>query len=96
MQVLHTIPDSAMTAISEVEDALFSNALNGNKTAQIFFLKNRAPERWKDMKTVEVLDQLRTEERASLFRALDAAGMTDEQLRAFEQAYGGDDAGTVH
>ena len=31
-----------------VEDALFSNAVKGNVTAQIFWLKNRAPDRWKD------------------------------------------------
>jgi len=31
-----------------VEDALYANALNGNVTAQIFWLKNRAKERWKD------------------------------------------------
>jgi len=31
-----------------VEDALYKNALNGNIVAQIFWLKNRAPDRWKD------------------------------------------------
>ena len=31
-----------------VEDALFSNAVKGNVTAQIFWLKNRACDRWKD------------------------------------------------
>jgi len=31
-----------------VEDALFKSALGGNITAQIFWLKNRAPDRWKD------------------------------------------------
>lgn len=32
-----------------VEDALFKNACEGNTTAQIFWLKNRAPERWRDV-----------------------------------------------
>lgn len=37
-----------------VEDALFSNALKGNVTAQIFWLKNRAKDRWSDRTTHEV------------------------------------------
>lgn len=32
----------------EVENALLQNALNGNITAQIFWLKNRKPTKWKD------------------------------------------------
>lgn len=32
-----------------VEDALYSNAVKGNVVAQIFWLKNRASDRWKDM-----------------------------------------------
>ncbi|GAI99782.1 unnamed protein product [marine sediment metagenome] len=31
-----------------VEDALFSSAVKGNVAAQIFWLKNRAKDRWKD------------------------------------------------
>lgn len=31
-----------------VEDALFLNAVKGNLGAQIFYLKNRAKDRWKD------------------------------------------------
>lgn len=31
-----------------VEDALYSNAVKGNVVAQIFWLKNRASDRWKD------------------------------------------------
>jgi hypothetical protein len=31
-----------------VEDALYTEAIKGNVTAQIFFLKNRAPDRWGD------------------------------------------------
>ena len=37
-----------------VEDALFASALKGNVTAQIFWLKNRAPDRWKDRYEGEV------------------------------------------
>lgn len=32
----------------EVENALLQNALNGNTTAQIFWLKNRRPYKWRD------------------------------------------------
>jgi len=35
-----------------VEDALYASALNGNVVAQIFWLKNRASDRWKDVKEV--------------------------------------------
>ena len=32
----------------EVENALFKNAMNGNVTAQIFWLKNRKKNKWRD------------------------------------------------
>lgn len=32
----------------EVENALLQSALNGNTTAQIFWLKNRRPKKWRD------------------------------------------------
>jgi len=34
--------------IAKISNALFESALDGNVTAQIFFLKNRAPSEWKD------------------------------------------------
>lgn len=37
----------------EVESALLKNALNGNITAQIFWLKNRKPKSWKDKVNIE-------------------------------------------
>ena len=33
---------------NSVEQALYQNALKGSATAQIFWLKNRRPERWND------------------------------------------------
>lgn len=39
--------------IQIVEDALYKGALEGNTTAQIFFLKNRAVDRWRDKQDVE-------------------------------------------
>lgn len=32
----------------EVENALRNSAINGNTTAQIFWLKNRRPDKWQD------------------------------------------------
>ena len=32
----------------EVENALLKRALSGDTTAQIFWLKNRKPEKWRD------------------------------------------------
>lgn len=50
----------------EVENALLSSALDGNTTAQIFWLKNRRPDRWRDKpisdknteKVIEKLDEV--------------------------------------
>lgn len=37
----------------EVENALLSSALEGNITAQIFWLKNRRPDKWRDKQKEE-------------------------------------------
>ena len=37
----------------EVENALLSSALDGNTTAQIFWLKNRRPDKWRDKQKEE-------------------------------------------
>lgn len=37
----------------EVENALFQSAMAGNTTAQIFWLKNRRPNKWRDKREVE-------------------------------------------
>ena len=36
--------------IGNVEDALYRDAVKGNTSAQIFFLKNRAKHKWKDQR----------------------------------------------
>jgi ribosomal protein L16 Arg81 hydroxylase len=51
------ILDRAVTNIIEsriqlVEDALYKNAIEGNVTAQIFYLTNRNSDRWKDKRAV--------------------------------------------
>jgi hypothetical protein len=45
--------DAQDEAVEEVEDALYESAVNGNVTAAIFYLKNRAPGRWKDVQQRE-------------------------------------------
>ncbi len=40
----------------EVENALFKNCMNGNVTAQIFWLKNRQKEKWRDKVEVANVD----------------------------------------
>jgi hypothetical protein len=40
--------------LETVTNALMSNAQDGNVTAQIFYLKNRSPERWQDRRNTEV------------------------------------------
>lgn len=37
----------------EIENALAQSALDGNVTAQIFWLKNRKPDKWKDKPVVD-------------------------------------------
>lgn len=37
----------------EVENALLKAALEGNITAQIFWLKNRRPKKWRDQQRIE-------------------------------------------
>lgn len=38
----------------EVENALLENALGGDTTAQIFWLKNRMPSKWREKQSVEL------------------------------------------
>jgi ACT domain-containing protein len=40
--------------IQIVEEALYSSALKGNVTAQIYYLGNRAPHRWQSVNKVDV------------------------------------------
>lgn len=41
-----------------VENALFQNAMDGNITAQIFWLKNRKPDKWRDKPSYEDTSEL--------------------------------------
>lgn len=42
----------------QVEDSLLKNALAGNVVAQIFWLKNRRPDKWRDKREVETDDTI--------------------------------------
>ena len=56
------IKKGRLSAIGKVSNALFDSAINGNITAQIFYLKNRAPEMYQDVVqqkfTVEAIGKL--------------------------------------
>ena len=39
------------SGLADVTNALYENAMSGNPVSQIFFLKNRDPNRWNDDKT---------------------------------------------
>lgn len=52
------IEEAKRGRIEIVEDALFKQAISGNITAQIFFLKNRAADKWKDRLPEETPTQI--------------------------------------
>lgn len=72
LRVAHT----EEAAIQCVEDALFASALSGKVPAQIFFLCNRRPDRWKTVTKLEHgsssdtdrLDQLKDDQRKLLIK----------------------------
>jgi len=47
------VVEAEAQACDEVEDVLRELALSGHMTALMFWLQNRAPDRWKDMRRVE-------------------------------------------
>lgn len=47
------IETAKLVRIKMVEDALYVSALKGNVTAQMFFLANRRPEEWRDIRKME-------------------------------------------
>lgn len=48
----------------QVENALLASALDGNTTAQIFWLKNRRPDKWRDKPAEKVSEANQTEDDA--------------------------------
>ena len=53
--------------LAEVSNAIYEQALNGNTGAACFFLKNRDPDRWSDVKSVNAVQ-------------INISKMTDTQL----------------
>lgn len=53
LDVSEALKRGQAAAIGKVENALYESAVKGNLGAQVFFLKNRASDRWKD-KTEQV------------------------------------------
>ena len=53
--------------IGEVSNAIFEQALNGSTAAACFYLKNRDPDRWSDVKSVNAVQ-------------INVGKMTDSQL----------------
>ena len=57
----------AARGLAEVSNAIFEQALNGSTGAACFYLKNRDPDRWSDVKSVNALQ-------------INVGKMTDTQL----------------
>ena len=53
-----TIKKSKDVVDRMVENALFKNAIEGNTTAQIFWLKNRKPDKWREKPAYEDTSEL--------------------------------------
>lgn len=63
----------------QVENALLDNALNGDTTAQIFWLKNRRPDKWRDKRDVEHSGGLSVQNQYE--------NMTEEELMELAKKY---------
>ena len=61
--------------IGKITNALFENAMGGNVTAQIFYLKNRAPEEWKDRQHIDKTGETTMHVK---FTQIEANGVDDE------------------
>ena len=61
------VADKPKVKLADVTNALYENAMSGNPVSQIFFLKNRDPNRWNDVKSINHLQ-------------LNVSKMTDSQL----------------
>jgi hypothetical protein len=47
-QLQASIDKGRVQGLADVSNSLYENALGGNVTAQIFYLKNRDPDNWRD------------------------------------------------
>ena len=58
VDVLDAIKAGRAKGIATITNALFQSAKGGNITAQIFYLKNRDPDEWRDRRDHEVSGEL--------------------------------------
>lgn len=63
----------------QVENALLRNAIKGDTTAQIFWLKNRRPDKWRDKRDVEHSGGLSVQNQYE--------SMTEEELMELAKKY---------
>lgn len=56
-QITQTLKSGKEVVDYAVENALLKNAMNGDTTAQIYWLKNRRPEKWRDRREPEMLGE---------------------------------------
>lgn len=57
----HTLKESKEMADDLMEDSLYELGMSGNVTAQIFWLKNRRPERWRDVQKIDLTANVKHE-----------------------------------
>lgn len=60
----------------EVENALLKSALEGNITAQIFWLKNRKPNRWREKQSIEHTGEVSTK-LSDIFNQIGGEGLEE-------------------
>jgi hypothetical protein len=53
VDVMEAIKRGQASGVQKVSNALFDKAVGGDTIAQIFYLKNRSPEEWKDRKEIK-------------------------------------------
>ena len=54
VEFLEAIKKGKAKGLGTITNALFQSGKGGNVTAQIFYLKNRAPDKWSDRKLTEI------------------------------------------
>jgi len=53
-EFLQAIQRGKAKGISDISNAVFQSAMDGNVSNQQFYLKNRAPDQWKDHRGIEL------------------------------------------
>ena len=74
VEILESLKKGKEVVDYQVENALLNKALNGDTTAQIFWLKNRRPDKWRDKpepKATDTCDNNLLEQMASSTKALE-------------------------